>query len=482
VASPPDDLETEPELVAHPTGPAGAQNLLGLVILWNAGNPEHAGAWLAVGAAEQSKARVLGRGNSRTDDHYARLFPVHQLPGLNQPVARLQNRSLSRVQLRVRCVTNGALAVENVGRCGLWVNGDAVQETLVRAGDVLEIGAQLTLLCTERPFRLGGIPVANHAFGVSDEHGFVGESPAAWWLRSECASMAPRDGHVIVFGATGTGKELVAASLHAMSRRPGPLVARNAATLPESLVDAELFGNVKGYPNPGMPDRSGLVGAADRGTLFLDEFADLPLEAQAHLLRVLDAGEYHRLGEAQARRSHFRLIAATNRAESALRADVLARFDFRIEVPALSGRREDIPLLARHLLHAMSENDPGMRARLFEDGIPRLTPPFVRQLTLRNYPANVRELRHLLWSAVRQSPGDTLEWPRERPGPSGAPSPPSSGAGLEAVGAEELRTALEANNGSIEKSWRALGLSSRYVMMRLLRKHGISVTKQFGKR
>src|SRR5262249_46773968 len=148
----------------------------------------------------------------------------------------------------------------------------------------------------------------------------------------ELGMIAPRSGHVIVFGTSGTGKELVAAALHGLSGRSGAFVARNSVTLPEALVDAELFGNLKGYPNPGMPDRAGLVGAAHGGSLFLDEFGELPLSAQAHLLRVLDAGEYQRLGETGVRRADFRLLAATNRAESAFRQDVLARFDFRLKL------------------------------------------------------------------------------------------------------------------------------------------------------
>lgn len=93
-------------------------------------------------------------------------------------------------------------------------------------------------------------------------------------------------------------------------------MARNAATLPEGLLDAELFGNIKNYPNPGTPERAGLVGEADGSTLFLDEIGEISQVAQAHLLRVLDDGEYHRLGEAKARKSHLRLISATNRLES----------------------------------------------------------------------------------------------------------------------------------------------------------------------
>jgi two-component system nitrogen regulation response regulator GlnG/two-component system response regulator HydG len=293
-------------------------------------------------------------------------------------------------------------------------------------------------------------------------------------LRSEIAFAAPRAGHVLILGDTGTGKELVARALHAASGRTGALVSRNAATLPESLVDAELFGNPKAYPNPGMPEREGLVGAAHGGSLFLDEFADLPSGAQAHILRVLDSGEYQRLGESMTRHSEFRLIAATNRPESALRPDLLARFDFRVRVPDLASRRDDIPLIFRHLFALVTQEDDALGARFAtENRLPRLGTGFIRRLAQHPFSANVRELRRLLWRALAESPSDVLEWPdtSRRIGPA------DDG---DALPAREVQRALDANNGSLEKTWRALGLSNRYVLRRLIAKHGLSVTRRAG--
>src|SRR5262249_46286359 len=156
----------------------------------------------------------------------------------------------------------------------------------------------------------GGFP-----FGRADADGFVGESPAAWDLRDRLAFIGPQAGHVLLVGESGVGKELAARALHARSRRSRrPLVSRNAATLPEALIDAELFGHARDYPNAGMPERAGLVGEADGGTLFLDEIGELPEARQAHLLRLLDGGEYQRLGDPRVRRADVRFIAATNRA------------------------------------------------------------------------------------------------------------------------------------------------------------------------
>ncbi len=449
----------------------------GFLVLWNTEEPSTIGAFLPVAGPTRNTV-VFGRGAERPQDEHVRLVAVRQRPQSNEPLPPFESPTLSRVQLMIRRAAPARLELTNVGRRRLFVNGQFVEEAEVEAGDVVELGTQLALMCVMRPRALDECTTKlNHAFGEPDLHGFVGESLVAWKLRSELTFAAPRSGHVLVFGNTGTGKELIAKAIHNSSNRTGPLVARNAATIPESLVDAELFGNMKGYPNPGMPERKGLFGAAHTGSLFLDEFGDLPSGAQAHILRVLDAGEYHRLGEDTARRSDFRLIAATNRPESALRADIVARFEFCLRTPDLAERREDVPLLTRHLLKLMCAEDPELQQRFFmPNGLPRLSGGFVRKLVRRNYVANVRELRNLLWLAVSQSRGDRLEWPEQRPTevvPDKSSTPPD--------GTSELQRALDANNGSIERTWRALGLSSRHVLNRLVRKHGLSVTKQPGR-
>jgi DNA-binding NtrC family response regulator len=410
------DAETAPEVVAR--GPSGDRTKtaprLGLVVLWNSESRDCVGAWLPVARSGHGDPMVFGRGDAESADKHVRLRAVRQLPGTNRAVGPFVNQSLSRRQLVLAARTPDLLEVSNVGRCELLVNGQDVKESQVRPGDVLEIGSQLVLLCARRPDRLPGPPLAApHTFGQADTNGVVGESPAAWGLRAEIAFAAPHNGHVLVLGATGTGKELAAGALHRLSARVGPFIARNAATLPEAPVNAELFGNRKDYPNPGMPDRKGLVGAADGGTLFLDELADLHASAQPPLLRVLDAGEYQRLGEeSTVRRSRFRFIAATNRAVTLLRPELLARFDFRVQVPDLAARVEDVPFIARHLFAKMAQESPEHCARFqAADGWPTLSFTFVRRLTRHPFNANVRELRGLLWASVRASPGTELEWP-----------------------------------------------------------------------
>jgi transcriptional regulator with AAA-type ATPase domain len=207
---------------------------------------------------------------------------------------------------------------------------------------------------TERPFEM---PPLRHAridmpFGERDADDVLGESPAAWALRDALAYASAAVGHVLVMGESGTGKELAAQAIHARSSRQSkPFVSHNSATFPAGLIDAELFGSARNYPNAGMPERAGLVGDADGGVLFLDEIGELPPELHARLLRVLDdGGEYKRVGESTARRSDFRLVTATNRDPAVLKHDLHSRLRVRITIPSLRERREDVPLLARAIV------------------------------------------------------------------------------------------------------------------------------------
>ena len=163
---------------------------------------------------------------------------------------------------------------------------------------------------------------------------------------------------MLVRGESGTGKELCAAAIHGLSARGArPLVARNAATFPAGLVDAELFGNAKNYPNPGTAERDGLIGEADGTTLFLDEIGELPAAPQAHLLRVLDRnGEYQRLGDSRPRCADLRVVAATDRAVSELKHDFAARraagatrgADHVDSVPVLAGATRSSLCISAH--------------------------------------------------------------------------------------------------------------------------------------
>jgi DNA-binding NtrC family response regulator len=239
-----------------------------------------------------------------------------------------------------------------------------------------------------------------------------------------------------------------------------------------------------------MPDRIGLVGQADGSTLFLDELAELPQAGQAHLLRVLDGGEYHRLGEATARRSSFRLVAATNRDPSALKPDLAGRLMLRLVVPPLAALREDIPLLVRHIVRrAAVQGDPIAQA-LLPGGAPQaepaLEPELVRGLLAREYALNVRELELLLWhrvGAVRlpstlEIEAAAPEASRDGGGPLEAEAEDCGGDSVPS--AARIQRCLDDHNGSLERTWRALGLRNRFVLLRLIKKHALEVRKRPG--
>ncbi|XYI01557.1 sigma 54-interacting transcriptional regulator [Sorangium sp. So ce1128] len=461
-----------------------------LMIAWSAAEPERVGE---VALFEpDGGARILGRGEPAGGAGGARAVFHRQRPGVLDRTAPLGSPGLSREQLRVRLEGSG-LRIERVGKCAMEIRGERVDRCVLEPGDTLLLRGQLLLFCTRRPRRLEPLRSASladaPAFGAPDVHGIVGESPAVWRLRDQLSWIAKADEHTLVLGGSGSGKELCARAVHALSARArGPFIARNAATIPQGLIDAELFGNVKGYPNPGMPERPGLIGAADGGTLFLDEIGELPQGLQANLLRVLDeGGEYHCLGGSAARRSRFRLLGATNRDPAALKHDLAARLVLRLDVPGLDERRDDVPFLARHLLRRAAEKSPEATRPFLSSpsaGEPRVKASLIEHLLRTRYTTNVRELGALLWRAMSTSTGDSIEWNGGSPatGRSSPPPPPDEPpADMAAAMPEEAREPSEAeiraclaeHRGNVVRTAQALGLSSRYVLYRLMRKHGI---------
>lgn len=434
-----------------------------LVVVWSADEPKRIGEVLPVRGEV-----VVGRGEQAST-------LIRQRPGSEEARGPLTGRGVSRRQLVVGRLGDGRLSVENVGRGTLRLSGQDTRQGVVRPGDLLELQGQLVLLCVLRPSPLPA-PAAPtdppHPFGEPDADGLVGEAAAMWALREQLAFVAPQPGHVLVLGPSGAGKERVALAVHRRSRRArGPLVSRNAATLPATLVDAELFGHARNYPNAGMPERAGLLGEADGGTLFLDEVGELASTLQAHLLRVMDAGEYQRLGDPRVRRADVRVVAATNRPREHLKADFLARFRHVIEVPALAERREDLPLLARHLLRVACAGDAALTTRLCYDGEPRLSAELVLALLRHPLELQVRALDALLWRSLAVSRGEVVEPCAELLETSVGSEPPTVDPA--SVTKAQLVAALEAHGGEKERVWRALALPSRYVLRRLLQKHGL---------
>jgi two-component system response regulator HydG len=451
-----------------------------LVLAWSAEEPLRVGE---IAMLPEGGVHVFGRGDGDAGETRVRFF--RQRPGSLEPGPAIAGAGLSRRQLSV-IARDGNLEIECIGQCELRVNGVAHQRAVVRPGDTIHLRRQVVLVFVRRAVL---IPKGRHfpkeswgAFGEPDAQGIIGESPTTWLLREHLGFVAKAATHALLVGASGTGKELAARAIHAMSGRAGkPWVARNAATLPAGLIDAELFGNAKNYPNAGMPERPGLIGQADGGTLFLDEIAELPAEQQAHLLRVLDmGGEYQRLGESITRRSDFRLVGATNRDASALKHDLRARLTSLVELSPLSARREDIPLLARHLLISAATRSPDVAGRFVEKdargrALPRFTPAFVESILRQELETNTRELEAVLWKAMSEATGSDIGAPSGRPSESSSsPTRPLKVAVRPPAepSLEQIRGALSGAGGSIEKAARALGVS-RFALYRLMKKHGL---------
>ena len=236
-------------------------------------------------------------------------------------------------------------------------------------------------------------------------------------------------------------------------------MSRNAASIPDGLVEAELFGNAANYPHAGIAARSGLVGMADKGTLFLDEVGELAEHQQANLLRVMDTGEYQRLGEDRLRRSSLRVVAATNRPPETLKSDFLARFTERLWVPGLNERRADIPFLARQLLARICAEQPNA-------GASQLGMVFTDALVRHQYRLHHRELERLLRLARRNSAGRELELSRELETELDLP------LALCDTSVESILGALAASRNAAEAAKR-LGLPSRFALYRLMKRLGI---------
>ena len=246
---------------------------------------------------------------------------------------------------------------------------------------------------------------------VSSAEGFediVGKSPALQSVLFQVEQVAPADSTVLLLGETGTGKELIAKAIHARSRRRDrTLVKVNCAALPPTLIESELFGHEKGAFTGAVSRKIGRFELAHGGTLFLDEIGELPLALQTKFLRVLQEGEFERVGSSVTQKVDVRVIAASNRnlaeaaREGTFRADLYYRLRvFPIEMPPLRARKEDIPVLVWHFL--------GHLARTVGKKIERVPAATMDRLTKYDWPGNIRELRNILERALVLSPGPVL--------------------------------------------------------------------------
>jgi transcriptional regulator with GAF, ATPase, and Fis domain len=303
----------------------------------------------------------------------------------------------------------------------------------------------------------------------------VGASPVLGRVLGQVEQVAPTDAPVLLLGETGTGKGLVARALHERSRRrERPLVTVSCAALPATLVESELFGYEKGAFTGALQRTVGRFEVAHGGSLFLDEIGELPLEVQAKLLRVLQTGQFERLGSSKTIQVDVRLIAATNRdlerevGEGRFRADLYYRLSvFPIALPPLRERREDIPLLVWHFITR--------RQGKLDKLVKRVPGPLMQAFTAYSWPGNVRELENVVERALIMTSGPTLADPAFL---EAAPAAPAVGprASLAEAERSHIRAVLDECRWKISGKGNAaerLGLNRSTLQFRM-KKLGIS--------
>jgi len=277
----------------------------------------------------------------------------------------------------------------------------------------------------------------------------VGQSRVLKAVLKQIETVAPTDSTVLIYGETGTGKELLARAIHDLSsRKQGTFVKLNCAAIPTGLLESEMFGHEKGAFTGAIAQRIGRFELANRGSMFLDEVGEIPLELQTKLLRVLQEREFERLGSSRTMRTDARLVAATNRNLSELveerqfRADLYYRLNvFPITVPPLRERRDDIPLLVRYFVQQF--------ARRMNRRITSIPTDTMQALTRYQWPGNIRELQNFIERAVIVSPGPTLQAPvRELKGPKNMATS-SAAVTLADAEAEAIARALRESDGKV---------------------------------
>jgi DNA-binding NtrC family response regulator len=301
----------------------------------------------------------------------------------------------------------------------------------------------------------------------------IAESEAMRPVLEMIERVGPSDANVLVTGENGTGKGTVAAALHAVSTRAlKPLLTVNAGGLSEGVFESELFGHVKGAFTDAKADRVGRFEMADGGALFLDEIANVPMNLQAKLLRVLETGDFERVGSSRTRRADVRVLSATNAdvrqevANGRFRQDLLFRLNtIEIHVPPLRERREDIPLLSGHFLR--------LHAQRYRKDLPGFHADALRALAGHSWPGNVRELDHAVERAVLMARGNEVREADLGLKGSGSDAPRQlDDMSLEEVEAFLIKKALARHGGSVSRAAEALGLS-RSALYRRLQRYGL---------
>ncbi len=403
--------------------------------------------------------------------------------------------AVSRHHARFERRTDGQIwAVDTQSMNGTFVNGKRVREQQLAAHDVVRIGD--TIFCFVASgiygygaYRIdGGVVRQARPFSHGIEKPLLIGGYQVDQILDRIAKVAQSNIAVIVTGESGTGKELVAREIHRLSGRKGAFQAINCAALPENLIESELFGYRRGAFSGAHADKMGLVRAAHGGTLFLDEIGDMPLDAQAKLLRVLHEKEVLPLGATVAERVDIRVVCATHRdleaqvARGSFRGDLLARLrELSVKLPPLRERREDLYPLVLHFLAQLSQ-------------APTVSFPFMLAIAHYDWPYNVRELESAVRVAVTLSGGAPLDLPHlpdpvrralDGHGAPALPAGPSAPAApavttlrdsatrrTETPSEEHLRELLTRHQGNIAAVGRELG-KERMQVHRWLKRYGL---------
>jgi DNA-binding NtrC family response regulator len=312
----------------------------------------------------------------------------------------------------------------------------------------------------------------NRLLSVQGRPQFIATAPSMTPVLEAITRFAPSDANVLITGEHGTGKEIVARTIHVLSLRASrQLVAVNTGGLAEGVFESELFGHVKGAFTDARTDRIGRFELADGGTIFLDEIGNVPMRQQSKLLRVLESGEIERVGSSRSKRVDVRLISATNSDLQAacqagqFREDLLFRLNtVEIHLPALRERREDIPVLAMHFL--------SQYASRYRRVIRGLDPAALQSLMRYSWPGNVRELEHTLERAVLMCRSEQIQLADLGLGLQRSQAQNLEELSLEAVETILIRKALQRFQGNLSQAAEALGLS-RGALYRRMEKYGL---------
>jgi transcriptional regulator with PAS, ATPase and Fis domain len=383
-----------------------------------------------------------------------------------QLTIQVPDEAISSEHAEILRVEKGWRVRDLGSRNGTFVDSRRVEEDALEDGVRLRLGG--TFFSFHHSYEMGGPAVLESKDLPVGPTGLRTLSHSMQQVLRRLEAVAPTRVPVLLQGESGTGKELIARAIHLLSGRGGDFVAVNCGAIPQNLVEAELFGYRKGAFSGADREHPGLVRASSRGTLFLDEVGDLPLQAQAALLRVLQESEVLQVGSVRPEHLDLRIVAATHRnledltKEKAFRHDLLARLDgITLMVPPLRERLEDVSLLVATLLARLA---PGRQISL--------APEVAEALLAHDWPLNVREMENVLAAAVALSGGGPIELEHLPRSLVEGPGTPRDLSSSEAAHREELLLLLREHRGNLNAIARVLG-KGRTQVARWVNRYGL---------